>query len=330
MSLPAAIGRRRRELALAPDGLPRPDAPFGRGPLAARVLASVIDASSWGGARLPAPLTHALARVGGTAEWTVRPTKRRRLAENIAHAVGSRPGDPAVRSLVRAEVCNEARRSADLLWALGRPDELRATADFDGLEHVGEALAAGRGVVLAGIHLGGWEVATALAKVAVPVPTTAIVADDWLAWAIEHMRVTAGLRVMYRTEPILRAVRLLEAGEALLVLADDAWGDEPRGYDVRFLDAVARLPAGVVALARLTGAPIVSFYVLPRAPRRWVVTIDPPVEAPVRREGRAGERRVLQELADRWSEMIRARPEHWAAAYPIHWRAPSDEEAQKE
>ncbi len=323
MNLPEAVARRRRELLLAPDGLPRPDAPFGQGPLAARVLARVIDVAAWGGARLPAGPAHALARAGGTAEWALRPTKRRRLAENIGHAVGSRPGDPMVRSLVRAEVGNEARRSADLLWALGRPDELRATADFDGLEHVGEALAAGRGVVLAGIHLGGWEVATALAKIAVPVPTTAIVADDWLAWAIEHSRVTAGLRVMYRTEPALRAVRLLEAGEALLVLADDEWGAEPRGYDVRFLDSVARLPAGIVAFARLTGAPIVSFYVLPRAPRRWVVTIDSPVPAPGRREGRVGEQRVLQELADRWSEMIRACPEHWAATYPIDWRAPA-------
>jgi lauroyl/myristoyl acyltransferase len=307
-------------LALAPDGRPRPDAPFGQGPRAAHVLAKVIDAAAWGGSRLPAPVTHALAAVGGTAEWAIRPGKRRQLAQNMAHAVSGQPDDPEVRALVRAEVVNEARRSADLLWALGRPDELRATADFEGLEHVDAALAAGRGVLLAGIHLGGWEVATALAQVAVPVPTTAIVADDWLAWAIQHTRVTAGLRIMYRTEPGIRAARLLRAGEAVLVLGDDAWGDEPRGYEVRFLDTMCRLPAGVVSLARICGAPIVSFYVLPRARRRWVVTIDPPVQPPERRDGDDGERRALQELADRWSEMIRAHPEHWSAVYAMRWR----------
>jgi KDO2-lipid IV(A) lauroyltransferase len=307
-------------LALAPDGRPRPEAPFGQGPRAAHILAKVIDAAAWGGSRLPPEVTHALAAAGGTLGWAVRPGKRRQLAENIAHAVSLDPGDAKVRALVRTEIRNEARRSADLLWALGRPGELRATTDFVGLEHVSEALDAGRGVVLAGIHLGGWEVATALAQVAVPVPTTALVADDWLAWSIQHMRVTSGLRVMYRTEPTIRAARLLQAGEAVLVLGDDAWGAEPRSYEVSFLDTTCRLPAGIVALARICGSPIVSFYVLPRAPRRWVVTIDPPVQPPGRREGGEGERRALQELADRWGAMIRKHPEHWSAAYEMRWR----------
>lgn len=314
-----SLRHRLQELRLAPDGQPRPDAPFGQGPLAARVLGKVIDAAAWGGSRLPAAATHALATVGGTAEWAVRPAKRRRLARNLAHAVGRDPGDAVVRRLVRAEVVNEARRSADLLWALGRPDELRATVDIEGEEHIGAALAAGRGMILAGIHLGGWEVATALPQVVVPVPTTAIVADDWLAWAIEHTRHTAGLRVMYRTEPAIRAARLLRNGEALLVLGDDGWGDEPRSYGVRFLDGIARLPAGIVTLARLCGSPIVCFYILPRGPRRWVAIIDPPAAPPAREEGAEGEERVLQALADRWSDMIRAHPDHWAAPYVIRW-----------
>jgi KDO2-lipid IV(A) lauroyltransferase len=314
-----SLGSRLRRLTLAPDGKPRPDAPFGRGPLAAHLLARVIDAAAWGGSRVPAPVAHALAAVGGTAEWAVRPRKRARLAANLAHAVGRDASERRVRTLVRREVLNEARRSADLLWALGRPAELRATTDFEGLEHIETALAHGRGLILAGIHLGGWEVATAVPEVAVPVPTTAIVADDWLAWAIAHTRVAVGLRVMYRSEPAIRAARLLARGEAVLVLGDDGWGDEPRGYEIRFLDGVAELPAGIVSLARLAGSPIVSFYVLPRGPRRWVVSIDEPVLPPERAEGKEGERRVLQALADRWSDVIRRNPEHWSAVYRIRW-----------
>ncbi len=199
------------------------------------------------------------------------------------------------------------------------PTRCDATATFDGLEHVAEALERGRGLLLAGIHVGGWEVATAIPDAVVPVPTTAIVADDWLAWAIEHTRVAHGLRVLYRTEPAARAARLLRDGEAVLVLGDDGWGADPRGYRVRFLDSEAVLPAGVVSLARLCGSPIVCFYVLPLGPRRWHVTVDPPVDPPERRERDDGERRVLQQLADRWSEVIRANPEHWAAAYRVRW-----------
>jgi KDO2-lipid IV(A) lauroyltransferase len=314
----ARLRRRWRELQLAPDGLPRPDAPLGQGPLAARLLALAIDAAVVVGSRLPAPVAHALAVAGGTAEWAVRPGKRRRLAGNLARAVSRPPGDPIVKELVRREIANEARRSADLLWALGRPDEFLSSVQLDGLEHVRAAAAPGRGVLLAGIHVGGWEVATVLPGAVVPVRTTAIVADDWLAWAIEHTRTSVGLSVLYRTEPALRAARLLRRGEALLVLGDDG-GEHPRGYAVRFVGGAAELPAGIVSLARLCCSPIVSFYVLPLGPRRWRVTIDPPVAPPGRREGAEGERRVLQQLADRWSEVIRRNPEHWAAVYPIHW-----------
>jgi lauroyl/myristoyl acyltransferase len=283
----------------------------------------VIDGAAWAGSRVPAGLAHALAALGGHAEWALRPGKRRRLATNLAHAVGSLPGTADVRRLVRREIVNEAHRSADLLWALGRPDELLASAELSGVEHARQAATAGKGLIIAGVHVGGWEIATAVPRAALPVPTTVIVADDWLAWAIEHMRATAGLRIMYRTAPAIRAARLLRAGEALLVLADDGWGAEPRTYPVRFLDATADLPAGAVALARLCQSPIVTFTVLPIGRRRWQVLVEPPVPPPPRDGGPDGEQAALQVLADRWSTVIRAHPDQWAAAYRIRWHGSS-------
>jgi KDO2-lipid IV(A) lauroyltransferase len=305
-------------LRLAPDGRPRPDAPFGQGPFAARVLRGTIVAASAVVGRLPAGLIQPATAVGGTVEWAARPAKRRRLAENLCHALGRPPDDPAVRTLVRREVSNEAQRSADFLWALARPEELRATTRVDGTEHLTAALERGNGVLLVSTHVGGWEVATALPRLVVPVPTTAIVTDDWLAWAVEGLRVRAGLGIMYDSEPVSTAVRILRAGEALLVLGDYAkpW---MRTYPVRLLDAVAELPAGPVVLARLCGTPIVPFSVLPTAPRRWRVEIEAPLEPPLRDSGEEGERETLQRLADRWSATLRNHAEHWAAVYPMTW-----------
>jgi lauroyl/myristoyl acyltransferase len=316
------LRRRAETLRLAPDGAPRPGAPLGRGPVAARVLARVIDGAAWAGCRVPAGIAHGLATVGGHCEWAARPGKRRALAANLAHAVGLPPEARRVRRLVRREMVNEAHRSADLLWALGRREEFLATVTLDGGERARDAAERGGGVILAGIHLGGWEVATPVPARLLPVPVTVITADDWLAWAIDHQRARAGMRVMYRSEPALRAARLLRRGEALLLLGDDEAGSDVRSFDVRFLDGRAMLPGGIVSLARLTGAPIVSFYVLPEGPRRWRVLVDEAVAAPGRAEGDEGERRVLQSLADRWSEVIRAHPEQWAASHPIRWLEP--------
>lgn len=312
-------GERLAGLRLAPDGRPRPSAPFGRGPFAARVLRVVIASASAVAGRLPAGTAHGLARAGGTAEWALRPRKRRRLAENLCHTVGLPPGHPEVGALVRREVVNEARRSADLLWALARPEELIASTTVEGREHILAALERGCGVLLVSAHVGGWEVATAIPRAVVPVPTTAIVTDDWLAWAVAGLRARVGLGLVYASEPVTRAASLLRAGEAVLVLGDYA-RDSMRTYPVRFLDAVAELPAGPASLARLCGTPIVPFTVLPLGPRRWRVEIEPPLFPPDRNGGQESERALLQELADRWSAQLRSHPEHWAAVYPIAWR----------
>lgn len=315
MTVPARLAA----LQLAPDGQPRPDAPFGRGPLGARMLRAAIVAASATIGHLPAGAAHTLAGVGATVEWATRPAKRRRLAENLCHALGLRPDDPAVLDLVRREVRNEGRRSVDLLWALAKPDELLATVTIDGREHIEAALERGSGVLLVSLHVGGWEVATSLAKVFVPVRTTAIVTDDWIAWAADGLRVRAGLGILYDSEPASRAARLLRENEAILVLGDYA-KEGMRTYPVRLLDAIAELPAGPATLARLCGAPVVPFAVLPSAPRRWTIEIEPPLWPPARASGQTGERELLQRLADRWTATLHEHAEHWAAVYPMTWR----------
>jgi lauroyl/myristoyl acyltransferase len=310
---------RVRSWSLAPDGRPRPDAPFGRGPVAARILGHVIDIAVVAGSRMPAGLAHGLAVVGGNLEWALRPAKQRVLATNLGHALGRPSSSRAVRATVRREMVNEARRSADLLWAIGRPAELLDATVIEGREHVIEATSRGRGVVLVGSHVGGWEVATALPAAVVPVPTTVIVADNWLAWGIQHVRHAAGLRMVHASRVPLEPVRVLRRGEALLVLGDDGSQASGRSHEVRLCGTTAMMPAGAVVLARLAGAPIVPFTVLPRGRRQWVVTIEKCIEPPSQADGPSGDRAVLQLLADRWTETIQRHTEHWAASFPIDW-----------
>jgi lauroyl/myristoyl acyltransferase len=292
-------------------GTPR----FGQGRTAARILGKVIAAAVYLGSRVPSSVAHGLAWFGGHAEWAARRGKRDVLAVNLGHAVGKPAGDRAVRRLVRREFVNEAHRSADLLWALGKPQDFLATLDVVGLEHVHEAAELERGIVLVGVHVGGWELATTVPAALIPVPTTALVADDWLAWSIEDMRARVGLRVVFRTDPVAKIGALLRRGEALVVIGDDASGTQPRMHTVRFLDADAELPSGAVTLARLYEAALVGFHVLPIAHRRWRLVFEEPLVP----DRRAEDEKLLQQLADSWTTLLREVPEHWAASFPIRW-----------
>ena len=169
--------------------------------------------------------------------------------------------------------------------------------------------------MLVGVHVGGWELATTVPAALIPVPTTALVADDWLAWSIEDMRARVGLRVVFRTDPVAKIGALLRRGEALVVIGDDASGTQPRMHTVRFLDADAELPSGAVTLARLYESALVGFHVLPLGHRRWRLVFEEPMVP----DRRAEDEKLLQQLADGWTTLLREVPEHWAASFPIRW-----------
>jgi lauroyl/myristoyl acyltransferase len=298
----------------------QPDAPFGRGPVAARVLERVIGAASAAGARLPPRTAHRLAVAGGTLEWAARSRKRRTLAENLGHAVGLDPSDPRLRALVRREIVNEAHRSADLLWSIGRPAELLERVRIEGREGLDRALVEGRGVILAGPHIGGWEVVVPVPAAELDVPVAVLVSDDWLAWAVEGLRRRAGLEVEYVSDGPRPLVRRLRRGEVLLMFADIVPDPGVRTIAVRFLDGVARLPAGPAALARMGDAVIVPLAVLPLDQRAWKIELGEPIHPRTSAAGPAGaDRDTLQRLADAWSDVIRRGPEWWAAVYPLAW-----------
>jgi KDO2-lipid IV(A) lauroyltransferase len=310
----AALAR----LRLAPDGRPRPNAPFGQGPLAARVLRGAIVGASAIAGRLPSGVVYPITRLGGTLEWATRRRKRAILARNLGGALGRSPADPVVRTLVRREILNEARRSADFLWSVARPKEFLAGVRVEDGELLEAARSQGRGVIIVTLHIGGWEIVTPVPRDLLDLPMTVVVTDDWLAWAVAGLRVRSGLEIAYDTEHPSRLLGCLRRGESVFLIAD--YGKPGmRTYPVRLLEGDVELPAGPATLARLSAAPIVPFVALPDGNRRWCVKILEPVPPPPRAGGRDGERAALQQLADRFGEVLRTDIEHWAAVYPMRW-----------
>ncbi|MGN6378819.1 MAG: lysophospholipid acyltransferase family protein [Gaiellales bacterium] len=278
----------------------------------------VIAASAMVGSRIPPRRAWQLAAAGGTAEWMLRPRKRARLAENLAHAVGRSPRDPAVRRLVRAEFAHEARRSADFLWAFARPHEVAARCRVQGRPTLDAALGRGRGVILAGPHVGGYEVVAAGLGDLIPDRlVTVVVERDWVSFAVAGHRRRDNVELTLRTGSARAPLTTLAAGGVVVVVADMA---KPgmRTCPVRFLDGRMQLPAGPAALSRLSGAPVVPFCVRPIAPRSWAVVLGPELEPPPRRD-RSAEQPLVQALADQWSAWIGAEPELWEAVDALPW-----------
>jgi KDO2-lipid IV(A) lauroyltransferase len=114
-------------------------------------------------------------------------------------------------------------------------------------------------------------------------------------------------------------IRALRENRVVCLLADrDIAGD---GMEVEFFGETTTLPAGPATLALRTGAALIPTAVYFRPHGKHFVRILPPL--PVERRGRLREdvRRLTQDLARRFEELVRMAPEQWHVMQP-NW--PSD------
>jgi lauroyl/myristoyl acyltransferase len=270
-------------------------------------------------ARMPEGLAGALAWIGGNIEWAVRPAKRRRLAENLAHATSRTPDDPYVRRLVRRTVTTGARRAAGLLWAFARPEEAATRIPFDPPDILHGLIAAGRGVILVSAHFGAFEAAAAASRNLPAGTRLAVLTDEnAIGRGMHGIRERMGLEVVPADGSLRELLQVLRGGGVVVVVAD-LHRPGMRGHLVRFLDAECVLPGGPAALARICRAPILPFAVYPTGPRRWRLEFGTPITPPPSRSGDGDELRMTQEIADEFTRVIRAMPEQWDAVDPIPW-----------
>jgi len=200
---------------------------------------------------------------------------------------------------------------------VGSMDPAKVAARFriDGLEYVDEALARGRGAILAIPHVGGWDVGGAW-FVGQGYPMTVVVEalepPELREWFV-GLRRSLGFGVV----PLGPAagtgvVRALRANRVVALLSDrDIIGG---GVEVDFFGESTTLPAGPVALAKRLGAPLMATAIYFEGAGHHTI-IRPPLDL----DGDIPT--VTQRLAADLEILIRHAPEQWHLFQP-NW--PSD------
>ena len=288
-------------------------------------------AAGWGAInRLPEQVAAAAFR--SAADVAVRRDSKgvRRLRVNLRRVVGPQYPEPEFEALVKS-----AMRSYCRYWleTFRLPtmdlDEVaaRVHASTVGSEHVDEAMAAGRGLIMALPHMGNWDAAGVwLIKHGVPFTTVAerlrpeSLYDRFVAY-----REGVGMRVLALTGGPRPAAEVLAArlrkGECICLVADRDLSRS--GVNVEFFGATARMPAGPAMLAATTGATLLSVGLWFEADGGWGQRISPPVELPQRRL-REQVAVGTQTLADSFAAYIAAHPSDWHMLQRL-WLADLDE-----
>lgn len=273
---------------------------------------------------LPEPVMRFAGASLGRMVWYLAP-KRRRLVQNHLRRILGHDSDVVARS--KEMFASYGRYWAEVFWLRpGRIPGLVAKSTVENESGMRAAFAEGKGLLLILPHMGNWEVAGAVAKdLGMPVLSAAEnlpnpLITDWFLRIREMcgMDIVLTGRGARATGALMQ--RLKDGGTVALLADRDVTG---RGIPVQFFGEETTMPAGPIALAVKTGAPVlvVGSYFEDGPGHRYVVSDPLPLPETGSKEEKVAA--GAQMLADALEERILRKPEDWHLFVP-NW--PSDRE----
>ncbi|MEV5937742.1 phosphatidylinositol mannoside acyltransferase [Streptomyces sp. NPDC051994] len=264
--------------------------------------------------KLPEPVADRLGRRIADTVWKRRGKSVLRLESNLARVV------PDASPERLAQLSQAGMRSYMRYWMESfrlpawSKERMKNGFEPQDVHHLTDALASGRGVVLALPHMGNYDLAGAwvTTKLATPFTTVAerlkpeTLYDRFVAY-----REGLGMEVLPHTggSAFGTLARRLRAGGLVCLVADRDLS--ANGVEVKFFGEPTRMPVGPAMLAQQTGAlllPVTLWYDdTPIMKGR----VHPPVDVPETGDRTEKTSVMTQALADAFATGIADHPEDW-------------------
>ncbi|MEU5636431.1 phosphatidylinositol mannoside acyltransferase [Streptomyces rishiriensis] len=264
--------------------------------------------------KLPEPVAVRLGRTVADLAWKRRGKGVRRLESNYARVVPD-AGPQRLAELSRAGMRSYLRYWMESFrlpaWSAQR---VRGGFAPEGLHHLTDGIASGRGVVLALPHMANWDLAGAWVTTELKTPFTTVaerLKPETLYDRFVAYREGLGMEVLPHTGGAAfgtLARRLREGGLVCLVAERDL---SASGVEVDFFGDRTRMPAGPALLAQQTGALLLPVTLWYDDSPVMQGRVHPPIETPG--SGTRAEKTsvMTQALADAFATGIADHPEDW-------------------
>jgi predicted LPLAT superfamily acyltransferase len=185
-----------------------------------------------------------------------------------------------------------------------------------GLADVTRALAQSRGCLLFGAHLGSFEALRSFRRQSPVAVKVLMYRGNNGAYTdlVEALDPSLAQDIIDIGQPdsMLHVRESLERGEMVGILADRAPGGD-RMLAVPFLGAPALFPTGPLRLAAALGAPVVLFFGIRTAPRRYTIYFEHFADCVALDQGDRTAQTAL------WLQRYTSRLEHYCRRYPFNW-----------
>jgi lauroyl/myristoyl acyltransferase len=275
--------------------------------------------------RLPRSSAYALAVIAARFAWWFSPLARPRLEHNLKVACPELQDDgQALQRISWQNFRNHAKAYADLMQLPSmRVEAMRERLKVIGLEHLEEARAVGKGVLVVSCHMGSYELVSAIwSATLAPV---SLFAEELEPRALfewyRETRARLGISVLTLDYGGIRKVldALREQEMVITAIDRDVTGT---GYLMPFFGKLAPIPLGPAAIALRLGTPLLPVCCYRLQDDTYEAEAGPPVYAKSTGNPRADQVRATQELLRRLEEFIQRHPEQWHVPHRIWAGAP--------
>ena len=274
-------------------------------------------------AALPEPLALGLGNMVGDVLYRVRHEHRAMVKANLRRVLGSDSGDAELLD----RWAKRSFRTYARYWVEGArlpttsPDEVVQHVFIDGLHHLHQGAAAGKGTILALPHIGSWEYGGAFLATQ-DLPMTAVaerIEPPALFDFFVEQRAAMGLTIVPLDKHSGSALLSTLRGGGLVGLLCDR-DIEGSGIEVDFFGERTTMPAGAATLALRTGATLCTGAVYSGPGRDHRAIVEAPLDTTRSASLRADVARLTQDIATRLEGLIRRAPDQWHVFQPL-WLA---------
>lgn len=270
-------------------------------------------------APLPRRFGYLVGRVVADITFLIGGRPRDGISTNIRHALGPSPHEGLVNHVSLGVFRNIAKNLYDLI-ALPRfhSNSVEKRLTIHGWRHLEDALAPGKGVILASIHMGNMDMAIQVLN-ARSVKLTVLaepVQPPELYQLNRRLREYHGISILPVSYSGLKeAISRLKGGEVVAIACDRAI--QGNGMTVDFLGEKALMPVGGVELALRTGAAILPAFAVRLKGQRYAIFFEPPLFLANDGNKDYNIRQTLTKIVSVIERYIRRFPDQWMVLSPV-------------
>jgi lauroyl/myristoyl acyltransferase len=249
----------------------------------------------------------------GLAAAVAVPRARKTVAANLQHLRG--PVSPWRDAVEVAETFATYACCLSETLAYGSKNAGLPKLALVDKHHMTNALADGKGAIMATAHTAGWDVAGPVFGDDHHVDLVMVMESERNEGARrvhDEARVAGGTSFVHVGDDPLAAlplVRHLRRG-AVVAIQVDRVPSQMRSREVRLLGRRFRLPEGALRLAEITGAPIVPIFSARLGFRSYRMEVRTPIRVP-RRATDAALDMAAQQIADALGDFLHRHPTQW-------------------